>query len=255
MKKIKNNQRGGDFYNKVALVTGGTSGIGFAISKIFLENGAKVVALYKSDDKKAQMAVDELSKIGEFEIIKCDVTNEESVRMVYSKIKKLDCLINCAGISIEAPFEELAMEDIKKVMDVNLYGKMICSKYAIPLLKKSKCPRIVNIASRFAQKPFIEGVMGYCCSEAGIVMMTKVLALELAKYNIRVNTVSPSLTLTPMTRAVCSKEEIETIASKNPCKRLGDPLDIANAVLFLCSDKASYINGENLNVNGGILLI
>lgn len=132
---------------------------------------------------------------------------------------------------------------------------MNCAKYALPLLKKSKCPRIVNIASRFAQKPFIDGMMGYCCSEAGIVMMTKVLALEYAKYNIRVNTVSPSLTLTPMTRAVCSQEEIDTIAKKNPSGRLGEPADIANVVMFLCSEKADYINGENINVNGGILLL
>ena len=86
-------------------------------------------------------------------------------------------------------------------------------------------------------------------------MMTKVLALEFAKYNIKVNTVSPSLTLTPLTKSVCTKEEIETIASKNPSKRLGNPIDIANAVLFLCSEKSDYITGENLNVNGGILLV
>ena len=242
-------------FRSVALVTGGTSGLGYAISKIFLENGAKVVALYKSDDKKAKKAFCELSKIGDFKILKSDVTDEVAVKAVFEKIKKLDYLVNCAGISIEAPFEELSIDNIKKVIDINLYGKMICSKYALPALKKSKTPRIVNIASRFAQKPFIEGMMGYSCSEAGIVMMTKVLALEYAKYNIRVNTVSPALTLTPLTKKVCSKEEIETIASKNPCKRLGEPSDIANAVLFLCSDGASYINGENLNVNGGLLLI
>lgn len=110
---------------------------------------------------------------------------------------------------------------------------MICSKYALPLLKKSKTPRIVNIASRFATKPFIEGMMGYSCSEAGIVMMTKVLALEYAKYNIKVNTVSPSLTLTPLTKQVCSQEEIELIAKRNPSKRLGEPIDIANIVLLM----------------------
>lgn len=173
----------------------------------------------------------------------------------FASLKSLDFLVNCAGISIEAPFEDLPIDDVKKVVNVNLYGKMICSKYALPLLKKSKCPRIVNIASRFAQKPFIEGVMGYCCSEAGIVMMTKVLALEYAKYNIKVNTISPSLTLTPMTRKVCTKEEIETISKKNPSGRLGKTKDIANMVMFLCSDKSDYITGENININGGILLI
>lgn len=241
---------------KLAIVTGGTSGLGYEISKQFLENNIDVIALYVANDDKAQKAMSELSKCsGNYKAIKIDVTNELSVKNFFSKLNKLDYLVNCAGISIEAPFETLAMEDVKKVIDVNLYGKMICSKYALPLLKRSKAPRIVNIASRFAQKPFIEGMMGYCCSEAGIVMMTKVLALEFAKYNIKVNTVSPSLTLTPLTKSVCTKEEIELMASRNPSKRLGNPIDIANMVLFLCSEKADYITGENFNVNGGILLV
>ena len=98
-------------------------------------------------------------------------------------------------------------------------------------------------------------MMAYSCSEASIVMMTQVLALEYAKYGIKTNTISPSLTLTPLTQSVCTKEEIETISNKNPSKRLGKPQDIANVVLFLCSEKSDYINGENINVNGGILLI
>lgn len=239
----------------IAVVTGGTSGLGYEISKQFLLRGDSVIALYVSNNEKAKKAKKELDSFGDFQIFKVDVTDEQKVKQFFEGLNKLDYLVNCAGITIEAPFEELSMENVKKVMDVNLYGKMNCAKYALPLLKKSKCPRIVNIASRFAQKPFIEGVMGYCCSESGIVMMTKVLALEYAKYGVKVNTVSPSLTLTPMTIEACTKEEIETIASKNPSKRLGLPIDIANAVLFLCSEKSDYINGENINVNGGILLV
>lgn len=241
--------------NKIAVVTGGTSGIGYEISKQFLLNNVDVIAIYVNNDEKAKKALSGLSKFGNYKIVKLDVTDELSVNNFFKSLKKLDFLVNCAGISIEAPFESLSMQDIKKVIDVNLFGKMNCSKYALPLLKKSKCPRIVNIASRFAEKPFIEGVMGYSCSEAGIVMMTKVLALEYAKYNIRVNTVSPSLTLTPLTKSVYTKEEIEEIVSKNPSKRLGSTVDIANAVIFLCSEKSDYITGENINVNGGILLI
>lgn len=237
----------------IAVVTGGTSGIGFEISRQFIKRGDKVIAIYNSNDEKANAAKKELG--GDFSIKKIDLTKEKDVKEFFSTIKQIDFLVNCAGISIEAPFENLSIKDIKKVVDVNLFAKMICSKYAIPKLKESKCARIVNIASRFADRPFIEGMMGYACSEAGIVMMTKVLGLELAKYNIKTNTISPSLTLTPLTKKVCSKEEIETIASKNPSKRLGEPIDIANAVMFLCSDKSDYINGENININGGILLI
>ena len=238
----------------IAVVTGGTSGIGFEISKQFILRGDTVYAIYKSDDDKAENAKKQINNPNFF-TKKLDITNEEKVMDFLSTLTHLDFLINCAGISIENSFENLKMEDIKQVMDVNLFGKMNCAKYALPLLKKSTCPRIINIASRFAQKPFIEGMMAYSCSEASIVMMTQVLALEYAKYGIKTNTVSPSLTLTPLTQSICTKEEIETISNKNPSKRLGKPEDVANIVLFLCSEKSDYINGENINVNGGILLI
>ena len=238
----------------IAVVTGGTSGIGFEISKQFILRGDIVYAIYKSDDNKAENAKTQINNPN-FITKKLDITNEEKVKQFFSSLKELDFLINCAGTSIENNFEILSMQDIKYVMDVNVFGKMICAKYALPLLKKSKCPRIINIASRFSQKPFIEGMMAYCCSEASIDMMTKVLALEFAKYGIKTNTISPSLTLTPLTESICTKEEIKTISSKNPSKRLGKPEDVANVVLFLCNEKSDYINGENINVNGGILLI
>ncbi len=238
----------------IAVVTGGTSGIGFEISKQFISRGDIVYAIYKSDDNKAENAKTQINNPN-FITKKLDITNEEKVKQFFSSLKELDFLINCAGTSIENNFEILSMQDIKYVMDVNVFGKMICAKYALPLLKKSKCPRIINIASRFAQKPFIEGMMAYCCSEASIDMMTKVLALEFAKYGIKTNTISPSLTLTPLTESIYTKEKIETISSKNPSKRLGKPEDVANVVLFLCNEKSDYINGENINVNGGILLI
>lgn len=243
------------FKNKVALVTGGTSGIGFGISKAFLENGAKVFAIYKSDDKKAAKAQKELSKWGgNFCCIKADITNEDEMKNVFSKIKHLDFLINCAGISNEDYIEKLTLEQIKETIDVNLIGKIICCRCALPLLKKSKSAVVINIASRFAERP-LATCLPYATSEAAIVMLTKSLAVEWAQYNIRVNTISPSLTLTPLTRKLYTKEEIVESVKKNPSKRLGEIEDTANAVMFLCSDKADYINGENLNVNGGILLV
>ncbi len=245
---------GEGFSNKVALVTGGTSGIGYGISKQFLENGAKVVALYRGNEQRAKKATQELSKIGEFCAIKCDITDEKAVESVFSKLKTLDFLINCAGISNEDYIEKLTLNQIKETIDVNLVGKIICCRSALPLLKKSKSAAVVNIASRFAERP-LATCIPYTVSEAGIVMFSKNLALEWSQYKIRVNTVSPSLTLTPLTKKLYTKEECKQIAQKNPSKRLGEVDDTANAVLFLCSDKASYINGENLNVNGGILLV
>lgn len=243
------------FKDKVALVVGGNGGLGFEISKQFLLNGCEVITLYVGDDKKAKKVKSELSKLGKFSTYKVDVSNEEEVKAFFKKLKKLDYLVNCAGISIEKPFEELTIDEVKKVFNTNLFGKMNASKHALNLLKKSTSPRIVSIASRFAQKPFFEGMMAYSCCEAATVMMSKVLALDYAKYNIKVNTVSASLTITPHTLEVCTQEEIDTISAKNPSGRLGKPEDVANLVLFLCKDESNYITGENINVNGGILLV
>ncbi len=243
------------FKNKVALITGGTSGIGYGISKQFLENGAKVIAFYKSDDKKAEKAKKDFANFGNiFYPFKVDITNEEQVKTVFKSIKQLDFLINCAGISNENFIDKLTVEQIRETIDVNLIGKIICCRCAFPLLKKSKNAVVINIASRFAERP-LATCIPYTISEAGIVMLSKNLALEWAPYKIRVNTVSPSLTLTPLTKKLYTKEEIVETAKRNPLNRLGEVEDTANAVMFLCSEKASYINGENLNVNGGILLV
>lgn len=215
--------------------------------------GVEVIALYKSNDEKAQKAIKSI-KSKKFSAVKLDITNEQEVKKYFSSLKKLDYLINCAGITIEDSFDVQPIEDIKKVMEVNFFARLNCIKYALPLLKKSKTPRIVNIASRFAEKPF-PGAMGYCCSEAATVMLSKVIALEYADYNIKCNTVSPSLTITPLTEELYTKEEKEELTNKNPSHRLGKPEDVANLVMYLCSDKAEYINGENINVNGGLLLL
>lgn len=242
------------FQNKVALVTGGTSGIGYGIAKEFLKEGAKVIAIYKSNDEKAKNAYKELSKLGDYSTIRADITDEEQMKKVFKDIKKLDYLINCAGISNEDYIEKLTLDEIKETVDVNLIGKIICCRQALPLLKKSKSAVVINIASRFVERPLV-ACIPYTVTEAAIEMLSKNLALEWAPHKIRVNTVSPSLTLTPMTKKLYTKEEIIASAEKNPSKRLGEVEDTANAVLFLCSDKASYITGENLNVNGGILLV
>ncbi len=242
------------FKNKVAVVTGGTSGIGYGISKQFIENGAKVIAIYRNDEKKAAKAQKELSKLGDFSCIKADITKEEEIKKVFDKIIRLDFLINCAGISNEDYIEKLTLEQIKETIDVNLIGKIVCCRSALPLLRKSKSAVVINIASRFAERP-LATCIPYTTSEAAIVMLSKNLALEWAPYKIRVNTVSPSLTLTPLTKKLYTKEEIVETAKRNPLNRLGEVEDTANVVMFLCSEKASYINGENINVNGGILLI
>ncbi len=138
-------------------------------------------------------------------------------------------------------------------MNTNLRGKLLCTKYSIPLLKNSSNPIIINIATR-AGISAMEESSAYCCAATGIIMLTKVSALELSKYSIRVNTISPGLTKTKLTLQYDTEEDFKEYVEKNPSKRIGTPEDIANTVLFLISKEGSFINGENINVSGGILL-
>ena len=243
-----------NFENKVALVTGGTSGIGKEIAKQLLIKGAKVIINYAHNEENYQKTKNEFEEFKDNALfIKADVSNEDEVIRMFEQIEKLDYLINNAWTNIDSYIEEFDIEDFRRVLDVNLVGKVICTKHAVPLLKNSKSPSIVNIASRLGTRPCAEA-SAYCSAEAGIINFTQVSTLELSKYSIRVNTVSPGLTITPLSLEGWTEREIEEHKQNNPLKRLGETIDIANAVLFLLSDKANYINGENLNINGGSLL-
>lgn len=244
-----------DFDEKVALVTGGTSGIGREIARQLLLNGATVFINYAHNMENYNSTKDEFAKFcDKVKYIKADISNEKQVIDMFNQISKLDYLINNAGTNIDSFIENFDINDFKKVIDTNLIGKVICTKHSISRLKNSKNGVIINIASRLGTRPCTEA-SAYCSAEAAIINFTKASALELSKYNIRVNCVSPSLTKTPLALAGWTAQEIEDHKNTNPLKRLGETIDIANTVLFLLSDRASYINGENINVNGGSLLI
>lgn len=247
-----------DFKDKVILVTGSTSGIGRQIAKQLLENQANVIITYGHNEKMAEETMQELSNYKEnILLIKADLSNENDVNMMFDEITKkydkLDGLVNCAAYDKVLSIEDLTVEEYRHELDVNVVARWQCIKNAIPLMKKSDAPRVINIASRLGTRP-MEDSVAYCTCEAATIMLTQCCALELAKYNIRVNTVSPSLTLTPLGMQSYTEDEIKATAEKKPSKRLGKTEDTANLVLFLLSDKADYINGENVNVNGGILL-
>ncbi len=236
---------------KVALVTGGTSGIGKEIAKQLLISGTRVIINYGKNEENFNKTKQELKEYKEkIQFVKADISKEDEVKEMFLKIDRLDYLVNNAGTNIDGSIEEMNLEAFRRVLDVNLVGKVITTKYAIPLLKNSPTPAIVNIASRLGLMP-CEEASAYCSAEAGIINFTKASALELAKYKIRVNTVSPGLTITPLALKGWTKEEIEKQKATNLLKRLGETTDIAKAVLFLLSEEASYINGENINVNGG----
>lgn len=243
---------------KVALVTGGTSGIGKEIVKQLLNAGCFVFVNYGHSEEAMYEAKKEFKEINNhFKCIRADVGNEKEVYKMFLKISekcgKLDYLINNAGTNIDNFIEDLDIDGFRKILNVNLVGKAITTKFAIPLLKKSENASIVNIASRLGIKPCVEA-SAYCASVAGVLNFTQSSALELSKYHIRVNSVSPGLTNTPLAMKGWTEKEIEEQKNNNPMYRIGEVTDIASVVLFLLSEKASYINGENINVNGGSLL-
>lgn len=244
--------------NKTALITGASSGIGKEIAFHLAKQNIKVCINYLNSKKEASKTKQLIEKNGGTAIIyKADITQEKDVRKMFeflrSEFNILDILVNNAGIYMPDFIESHDYNNWKKIIDVNLNGKFLCTKYAIPLLKKSLNPRIINIASRSGIRPDEESG-AYCCAASAIIMLTQISALELAKYNIRINTVSPGLTRTPLTEKSCTKKEFNIYAKKNPSGRIGTPSDIAKAVSFLISDDAEFINGENINVSGGILL-
>lgn len=248
-----------NFKDKIVLVTGATSGIGKEIAKELLKAGSILFINYGNNEKRMLETKEELvSYEDKVFFIKADISIEEEVIDMFNQIKqkynKLDLLVNNAGTNIDGFIETFDMGDWRRVVDVNLTGKVICTKYAIPLLKLGTNPSVVNIASRLGTSPCTES-SAYSAAEAALINFTKASALELSKYNIRVNSVSPGFTPTPLSLASWTKEEIEEKRLNNPRGRLGKTGDIANAVLFLLSDKADYINGINLDVNGGSSLI
>lgn len=242
----------------IYLVTGATSGIGKQIAEGLLKSGHVVILNYGNNDNQAKIVGEEFKRNGyNFFIFKADVSNEQNVKEVFSfvekKYGKLNGIVNNAGTNVDEFVETCNLDNYMKVVNTNFIGKMLCSKYAIPLLKNQENACIVNIASSLGVRPDIE-CSAYCCSASAIITLTECLVMELGDYNIRVNCVSPAFTPTPLSLAGWTKDEIEVKEKRNPRHRLGKLTDMSNAVLFLLSEKADYINGENIKVNGGGIL-
>ena len=243
---------------KVAIITGASSGIGRATALLFAMEGAKVVVNYSHSDEEANDVVERIKEFGGDAIaVKADVSNESDVKKLISetikRFKKIDILYNNAGIELQKPITVTTEEEWSKVLDVNLKGMFLCSKYAIPYLSESKGV-IVNTAS-------IAGLVGsamlsaYSASKGGVIALTKSLALELAP-KVRVNCICPGAIDTPMLRrfiditpdpAAYEKQ----LASLHALGRLGKPEEIAQAALFLASEESSFITGIALPVDGG----
>jgi NAD(P)-dependent dehydrogenase (short-subunit alcohol dehydrogenase family) len=224
---------------KVALVTGGSSGIGLAVVERFIELGMTAVSASRSGSAGIQM----------------DVADEESVvkglKRILSDYGRFDVLVNCAGIVSQSQIIDCTTVEWDTILDVNLKGAFLCSKHAIRYFLQSGEGAIVNVASIAGRNCSPTASEAYTCSKYGIIGLTKQLAVRYAGKKIRVNCVCPSQTLTPMLLDSLSEEKIAFLAAQNPTGRLAKPNEVAEAIVFLAGSKASYINGAILDVNGG----
>lgn len=243
---------------KVALITGGARGIGKKVAEKFARNGYNIVINYVSEKTDVNKLESDLSQNGKVEVlcIKCDVTDfnscQEMVKKAVDKFGKIDVLINNAGITKDNLLMRMKEEDFDKVINVNLKGTFNMTKNVISYMMKKRSGRIVNISS-------VVGVSGnsgqanYAASKAGIIGFTKSVAKELASRNILANAVAPGFIETDMTD-VLSESVKESIYSQIPLKKMGKPEEVANAVYFLGSDENTYITGQVLNVDGGMIM-
>ncbi len=243
--------------NKVAIVTGAARGIGKAIALIFLREGGKL-AIIDSDREKLEILRKESEKEKkEVMVIPCDITKSSEVNgmvdQVYKTLGRIDILVNNAGIIRRGTIETVREEDWDRVIEVNLKGTFNCCKAVAGIMKQQGYGKIVNVSSIAGKVGDITSAPGYGSSKAGIDALTKTLARQLAQYGINVNAVSPHAIETEMS-AQWSEERRKEVIASIPLGRLGKPEDVAEAVLFLVSDEASFITGEILDVNGGALM-
>ena len=242
-----------DLINKNIIVTGASGGIGNSIVKKLHENGANILATGTKLEKLQELK----SKYKNIKILKFDISLSDKIEEFIENASQelggnLNCIINNAGITQDNLAIRMSLDEWKKVIDINLTSTFLLSKYSIKKMLKNKSGKVINITSVVGHTGNF-GQANYTASKAGIIAMSKSLAIEYAKKNININCISPGFIKTAMTDKLDDKFK-EAIISKIPSSRLGEPEDIANAVIFLASDQSNYINGETLHVNGGMYM-
>ncbi len=240
---------------KTAVVTGGTRGIGLAIAKKYLENGANV-AIAGSREETVEKALSQLQDYKDNVMgIWPDLCNPEEVAAAFASVKErfgsLDILANNAGISSRTSIYDYTLEEFSKILDINLKAVFVCSQAAARIMKEQGSGVIINTSSMVAEYGQPSGC-GYPATKFAVNGITKSLARELAKDGIRVNAVAPGVTKTDMVAAL-PKELVDRISAGIPLGRPGDPEDVANAFLYLASDMASYVTGIVLRVDGAAM--
>ena len=238
---------------KNIIVTGASGGIGNSIVEKLSKNGANILATGTKKEK-----LDELkSKFKNLKVLKFDISQSDKIEEFIENATNelggnLDCIVNNAGITQDNLAIRMNFEEWKKVIDINLSSTFLLSKYSIKKMLKNKKGKVINITSVVGHTGNL-GQANYSAAKAGIIAMSKTLAIEYARKNININCISPGFIKTAMTDKIDTKFK-DMIISKIPSGRLGEPEDVANVVLFLASDLSNYINGETLHVNGGMYM-
>lgn len=243
--------------NKTVLITGGSRGIGKALSKAFAKEGYNVLINFNKSENEAKELYTILNeKNFSVKLFKADVSNRENVENMMDYCVKefggLDVLVNNAGISQDKLFTDITDEDWDNMMNINLKGSFYCSQVALKYMISEKKGNIINISS-------IWGISGASCevhysiTKAGMIGMTKALAKEVGPSNIRVNSIAPGVINTDMLSGY-NEEDINVLVEETPLMRLGTPEDIANCAIFLASDKSNFITGQVISPNGGFVI-
>jgi len=238
---------------KNIIVTGASGGIGNSIVEKLSKNGANILATGTKKEK-----LDELkSKFKNLKVLIFDISQNDKIEEFIENATNelggnLDCIVNNAGITQDNLAIRMNFEEWKKVIDINLSSTFLLSKYSIKKMLKNKKGKVINITSVVGHTGNL-GQVNYTAAKAGIIAMSKTLAIEYARKNININCISPGFIKTAMTDKIDTKFK-DMIISKIPSGRLGEPEDVANVVLFLASDLSNYINGETLHVNGGMYM-
>ena len=242
-----------DLKDKNIIVTGASGGIGNSIVEKLNLSGANILATGTREEKLKELK----EKFNNIKTLRFDISNHEKIEEFIENATNelggsLDCIVNNAGITKDNLTIRMNMEEWSKVIDINLTSTFLMSKYSIKKMLKNKSGKIINITSVVGHTGNV-GQANYTASKAGIVAMSKSLAIEYAKKNINVNCISPGFISTAMTDKIDERFK-ESIISKIPASRLGKPEGVANAVVFLASTASDYINGETIHVNGGMYL-
>ncbi len=241
---------------KTALVTGGAKGIGSAICRALAIDGYKIAINYNSSQNEAVELKNELSAITEVEVFKADVSDSKQVKEMFSEIEKVfggvDVLVNNAGIAGQMLFTDITDEMWQKMINVNLSGAFYCCREALKFMINKKSGRIINIASMWGETGASMEVH-YSASKAGLIGLTKALAKEVGLSGVTVNAVSPGVIMTDMMNSF-SEADIAVLKDETPLNSLGTAENVADAVSFLVSEKADFITGQVISVNGGFVI-